>query len=354
MISRKARYAWIALLIFTVWLVSFPRFNRQDLGPIKRFTGKIDGRQSLGDATYYIDYVRFFRGEGSIEEVDLPFRYRPLIPFIASLLPVESPMTSLNLINLAALLVTILILFRLFRRFGFDFGYSMAGCFLYAVSFPVFYLSTTGYLEACTMCLLAAGTYFIYRERLLPVAVIIALGTLIKEVTVLLIPVAIAYAYAGGSSRRRLLARSLLLALGFVVPVVAVKLLFRGAGDFYWIPSFQTLIDNLRLRAALSLLLSFGLPGVISVFSLVQFRRMTGLVGLRLLMPLLAGICFTALLVLYSMLTAYTDGRFIWPMTIYTIPLALWVVRFGFGERAAAHLNKWRKHLSANLNSFIM
>lgn len=327
--SMGTRYFWITILILAVALVSFPRFDRQDLGPIVKYTGKIEGEQSFGDAVFYMSYVDYFRGNGPIEEVHLPFRYRPLIPFIASLLPIESPLTAINVVNLAALYVTVLFLFMFLKSLGFDFRFSILGCFLYAVSFPVFYMSTTGYLEACIMCMLAIGAYLIFKEKWLLLAVAIAVGVPIKEVIALLIPVAVVYLWVIGSSRVKLLSTSFLLIIAFVIPTVLIKTVFIGAGDFYWIPSISTFLDNLRVRAMLSLFLSFGLPGILSILFFVRYRRLSVLIERRLLMPLVTGVFVTVLLIIYSMLTAYTDGRFIWPMTIFTIPMALWVIRYG-------------------------
>jgi hypothetical protein len=334
--STGTRYFWITILIVAVALVSFPRFDRQDLGPIIKYTGKIDGKQSFGDAVFYMNYVDYFRGNGPIEKVYLPFRYRPLIPFIASLLPIESPLTAINVVNLTALYVTVLFLFMFLGSLGFDFRFSILGCFLYTVSFPVFYMSTTGYLEACIMCMLTIGVYLIFKEKWLLLAIAIAVGVPIKEVIALLIPVAVAYLWVTGTSRAKLLSTSLLLLLAFVIPTVLIKTVFIRAGDFYWIPSISTLFDNLRVRAMLSLLLSFGLPGILSILSFVRYRKLAGLIQRRQLIPLVTGVIVTVLLIIYSMLTAYTDGRFIWPMTIFTIPMALWVIRYGlFRSRIA-------------------
>ena len=326
--STGTRYLWITALIIAVALVSFPRFDLQDMGPIIEYTGKIDGEQSFGDAVFYMSYVEYFRGEGPIEDVHLPFRYRPLIPFIASLLPIESPMTAINVVNLVALYATVLFLLMFLRSLGFDSRFSILGCFLYVVSFPVFYMSTTGCLDACIMCMLTIGAYLMFKEKWLLLAITIAVGVPIKEVIVLLIPVAVAYLWVTGSSHSKLLWTSLLLLLAFVIPTVLIKMVFIRSGDFYWVPSVSTLLDNLRVRAMLSLLLSFGLPGILSILFVVRYRKLAGFIQKRTLVPLLTGVVVTVLLVVYSMLTAYTDGRFIWPMTIFTIPMALWVIRY--------------------------
>lgn len=327
MTTSTARTISVALLVLALALTCFPRFDRQDIGPIKKFTGKIDGEQSFGDAVYYMNYVEYFRGEAQLSDVDLPFRYRPLIPFLASLLPIESPMTALNVVNMIALYITLLILFLFLRHIGFDFGLAIVGCFMYAVSFPVFYMSTTGYLEACAMCMLAAGLYAIFRGNWIAAAVVIAAGVFVKETIALLIPVAIVYLWMTEQNLRRILPIAMLQIAAFVISTIAIKWIFRDAGDFYWMPSVSTLIDNLRFRALASLLLSFGIPGMISIVFAAKWRRMSRTVDRQLLVPILAGIVFTLLLVFYSMVTAYTDGRFIWPMTLFTIPLSLWVIR---------------------------
>ncbi len=327
MTTSTTRIISVAVLVIALALTCYPRFDRQDIGQIKRFTGKIDGEQSSGDAVYYMSYVEYFRGNAPLSDVDLPFRYRPLIPLIASLLPVESPMTSLNIVNLFALYVTLLILFLFLRHIGFDFGLAIVGCFMYAISFPVFYMSTTGYLEACAMCMLACGLYAIFRSNWIAAALVIAAGVFVKETIALLIPVAIVYLWMTERNRNKILPIALLQVAAFILSTIAIKWIFKDAGDFYWMPSISTLIDNLRFRAVASLLLSFGIPGMISIVFVARWRRMSRIVDRRLLMPMIAGIAFTLLLVLYSMLTAYTDGRFIWPMTLFTIPLALWVVQ---------------------------
>jgi hypothetical protein len=53
----------------------------------------------------------------------------------------------------------------------------------------------------------------------------------------------------------------------------------------------------------------------------------------RTIAPLAFGVSLTFLLVGYSMLGAYTDGRFMWPVCVFTIPIALWVIRDGWSIR---------------------
>jgi len=325
--TESTKYIWSIVLVLIITGVAFPRFDRQDIGPIKKYTGKIDGEQSLGDAIHYIRFVDFFRGNCEIGDVELPFRYRPLVPFVASLLPVSSPMTAINIINLLALYVTIFFLYKLLRQLEFSFGLSILGVLMYAISFPVFYMSTTGYLEACAMCLLTIGTFLIFKEKWFLVALTIVAGAFVKEVIALLIPVAVAYIWASGTSKKKLVCRTLVLILAFAIPTAVIKLIFKETGDFYWIPNIPTLLFNLRIRALASLLLSFGIPGLLSIIMFTRYRRLSPGIEKYQMIPLFAGLFSTLLLVIYSMMTAYTDGRFIWPAAIYTIPFSLWLIR---------------------------
>lgn len=317
-------YLLVIALILSVAAVSYPRFDRQDIGLIGDLTGKIDGHTSYGDAIHYVNYVDYFRGNATLDDIPLPFTYRPLVPFVASFLPIESPMTSINIVNLFALYMTVLFIFLYLRRLRFEFSHAILGCFMYAVSFPVFYMSTTGYMEACAMCLLAIGFYLIVREKWALVALTIVVGMFVKEVMVLLIPVSTVYLISRRKGALRILAWSSVLAACFIAPTMLIKETF---GDFYWIPSIETFMENLRLRALLSVVLSFGLPGLLSLIFIAGVRRFSRALQPSMMWPLLTGLTFTFLLVIFSMLTAYTDGRFIWPASIFTIPLSLWVLR---------------------------
>jgi hypothetical protein len=325
--ESNTRLIWIAAVVVSLAVVAFPRFDRQDIGFIKDYTGKVDGHSSFGDAVYYMNYVDFFRGKCDIGSVDLPFRYRPLIPFMASVLPIESPITAIDVLNLLALYATLLVLYLLLRHLGFSFELAMTGCLLYSVSFPVFYLSTTGYLEACSMFSIALGSYCIFREKWFLVALLIAAGTLVKEVVVLLVPVAFVYLLAKRIGIGKTLALSAIFSAAFFIPTAIIKSVFRESGDFYWIPNVQTLLDNLRPRAVASILMSFGLPGIGAIVFLLGFRRFSKGIDLGSLLPLLSGLLVTLMLLVFAMVTAYADGRFAWPSTIFTIPLTLWVIK---------------------------
>jgi hypothetical protein len=321
--KRSSETVMVILLVVTVAAMAYPRFDRQDIGPISKYTGKIDGHTSFGDAVYYMNYVDYFRGEKPLDTVDLPFRYRPLIPLIASILPVSSPLTSIDIVNLAALYLTQLLIFALLKRMGFKFGMAILGCFLYTISFPVFYMSTTGYLEACAMCLLTAGALFSIRGNWMLLAATIAVGMFVKENVALLVPVGFASLVARRHSKSSIATWTIVFFASYFIPSQVIRQVF---GDFHWVMRLQSIQDNLRLRALLSVMLSFGITGVGGILFLINIRQNAKSIPGEFMWPIVTGLAFTLLLLLYSMLTAYTDGRFIWPAAVFTIPMTLWVI----------------------------
>lgn len=164
--DRLKKFIGAILVIASLMLVCYPRFDRQDIGGIKELAGKKHGKPSLGDAPEYVNYVKYFRGNVSLSQITLPFGYRPLGPFVASFLPIKNPMTSINVLNLVCLYVALLFLFLLLKSLGFNFWYSLAGCFMFSVSFPTFYYGTDGCIDSVLMCLLVTGTYLISKANL--------------------------------------------------------------------------------------------------------------------------------------------------------------------------------------------
>ena len=91
------------LLMLLLLCVTLPRFNRHDFA-IGSITS--NGIKELGDAGQYISIVQYFRGNLGVEALEVPFTYRPLVPLVASILPLD-PMTSINLVNLASMMICI-------------------------------------------------------------------------------------------------------------------------------------------------------------------------------------------------------------------------------------------------------
>src|SRR5262245_8681217 len=102
------------LLLLCLLAVVLPRFNLRDPGVIGRLTaGAHATPYGLPmDVAGYIRLADHFRGQTPADSMIAPFCFRPLVPLAASLLPVRSQ-TGINLIDIACLFLTLLVLDRL-------------------------------------------------------------------------------------------------------------------------------------------------------------------------------------------------------------------------------------------------
>jgi 4-amino-4-deoxy-L-arabinose transferase-like glycosyltransferase len=323
--SIRVETVWLLLLMASLLLVSLPRFSRNDWGPLGRLTGQDSTVGASNDSDKYITYVHYFRGDAGFGDLVVPFAYRPVVPWLAAWLPFEA-MTSINIINFLSLLTTAILLYRLSCSIGFSLRYAILASFMFVVSFPTFYYGTIGMVDPVLILFLTMGLYFSLKRQWAQLLLTVTLGCLVKETMIVLIPVSVTCLIL---NREPWKLKSALLLVAYLGPLLATRLIFRGlVGTNYLQISFESFLSNLRLRALLSVTLTFGIPGLLSLFFL--FRRWVVFDGayepapLSILIPLAEGLLLSVILCLYSMFSAHTDGRFIWTSYPFSIPLALW------------------------------
>lgn len=304
-------------LLFTMALllvVVLPRFNRNTL-IVKR---------ELHDAKYFIAYVEYFRGETPSNVIRPASNWRVLIPFIAATLPF-APLTAINLVNCIAIACSTLLLYLTLRHFIKNNAYHWLGCWLFIFSFPTFYYTTIGYIDPGVVFFTMACTYATVKKNAFVLLLSFALGCLTKETIVLSIPFAVMYYWKTHRTQAWVIGIAL-----FVCYVVINFLLRQYAyitpgeqNPTMWQFSFEALKANLnRFNSYAAPLLSFGVPGVLFVYTL---RKM----GIRaaLYNPLmLATVAYVAcgwLLFLISACATFCDGRIIWQTNFAMILCAL-------------------------------
>jgi hypothetical protein len=316
----------ILLLILCMAAVLYPRFDRQDIGPIKRLSGHVNGRLSLGDAPYYSGYVEYFRGypNTALNKIEVPFRFRFVGPLIASFLPFRNSMTAVNVLNALALFVSLWFLFLLLKSLNFEFRYSLLGCFLFTISFPVFYFGSDGTIDAQVICLMTAATYIIFKGKWWYLIPILAIGAGVKETIIIMAPVAAAYYWIRNEPWK---IRFLVLILVYVASYALIRILLAQGSTYVWRPTLANLLVNIRPRTIIGLALAFGLPGLLALLYGLKFKVLTSSLPFEKLFPLATGLLFSILLLAYSMWAAYADGRFLWPSNIFTVPIAVAYLR---------------------------
>lgn len=325
--AKRTRWGWVWVAL-ALLLVCIPRFNRHDWGWLGQLTGKgapLGGGQ--GDADHYIVYVSYFRGQADYEELNVPFAYRPLVPWVSALLPFDA-MTSINLVNLAALFAGAMFLQRLAALLGFTAREALLGSFMFVVSFPVFYYGTIGLVDPVLIFFLTLGLYFLFKRRWAWLLLVLGMSCLVKEMMVMLVPVVIARLATG---REPWKLKAALLVVASLLPLVVIRLVVKDlTGANYLKISIKSFLSNLRLRALASVLLTFGLPGALSVIFFLRRPMLASLnraASLSLLITLGGGILLSVALSVYSMFSAHTDGRFMWASYPFSILLALLALR---------------------------
>jgi len=322
--SAKRIMSQIVLLILLALMVT-PRFNRQDLF-IEKFTSS--GECSLNkenDSYQYVLYTIYFRTGIIYEDLATPFTFRPLVPFIASFLPFK-PMTAINIINILSLIAILFIIELLGKKMHCGFRAIILGKVLFIFSFPVFYYGSIGYLDPALVLCLFVSVYLIMQKKFFFFLWIIPFSVFVKESVILVIPVIIFEMVSQKYKRRFIVIYGLFLLLLTGLSLFIARKVSPIPDPYLWIPSLQVFIANLkRLNTPISFTLSFGIPGILTLINLLpQFRKVTE----TRFQFFYAGLIMTWAYAFYGVLTAYSDGRFIWTSYAFTIPLSsLWIDR---------------------------
>ncbi len=315
---------WIALVALLAAVVA-PRFNLNDLGIVHRFTAtaKATPYGLPLDVEGYVRLVQYHRGVLPADSLLTPYCYRPLIPFAASRLPFD-PLTSIDVVDFVCLLLSVVALDGILGFVGFGVGARTLGSILFIVSFPTFYYGTIGFIDPGCVLLVSLGTLYSLRRKTLLVALCVVVGALVKETNVLIALLPGIVAWARHSLKPRAAIQVALLVLLGLSTVLCVRLLSPFPGrEWLWIPRWEILRDNLaRPRAYLSFALTLGLPAALAALAVIRDRARGGLrrEDYRFFA---GGVILILLVYLYTLPAAHADGRIVWVIYPFLIPIAL-------------------------------
>jgi hypothetical protein len=308
-----------ALLIFGILtilliLVCLPRFNRSDKG-FSKYSANIPG-----DSKHYVNYIDYFKGRVGKSELEEPYIYRPLVPYLASLLPFDA-MTSLNVLNLLFMIATLFFLVLTLNALFIRHSYLILSGILFVFSFPTFYYSTIGYLDPVVLLIIMSSIYAMTIKAYIILPAIILAGGFSKETTLIIIPVYFVYMLV---NKERRTVGLVYFAVSVVMYLSAVYISRHVVSpiqtNFQWMPSLERFFYNIaRVRTWGSFMLTFGIPGLLSLLILVRLLYKKSYNLLVNLLPYFCGIAVSVLLFVYSLFSAYSDGRFIWPAVLFSI-----------------------------------
>ncbi len=308
----------LIFLIVSIIIITIPRFNWGELGLLRAFEG---GKPF--DVEQYIKYTEYFSGNtGIASQLEGPFSYRPLVPFLASLLPFEAE-TSLNLINLTALILTIFVVVKLLSLFQFNQRLIFYGGLLFVFSFPVFYYGTSGYIDSVLIFFMMSSTYFLLSRKPLFFLLFFVLGITVKETMIIMIPVAAVFLLIEKdfAMKKKLIYFSTIVAV-YLLETYLLRNFTPGQATYFWMPREEVLIKNLtRVKTYLSIGLTFGIAGLGALLFFKNRKCRERMNNIKYV--LLTGLVFSLAVSFFSVFSAYADGRHIWTSYPFTIPLAI-------------------------------
>lgn len=114
-----------------------------------------------------------------------------------------------------------------------------------------------------------------------------------------------------------------------------------------WVPDSAVFYTNLiRPKTYLTFVMSFGVTGLLAVLLL---RRENIFASKKKYISYYLGILLSIALFVYAMLTAYSDGRFMWPAIPFGVVLSMYMLESSYNNRwnnrrlgqESAALAKW-------------
>jgi len=315
----KKYYLYILLALAAVL---FLRFNRQDL-LIKDAVGIIGG-----DHHQYYALVDYFRGEAPFWYADAPFNKRLLVPLLASVLPFERGF-SLNLINAILLYLGFAFAFRTISRQFVPPKVAFYIVLLHIFSFPVFYYSVVGFIDASLVGWMMISLSLLLEGRINWFCLAVAIGVFLKESIIIVFACGLLYFVLTRNWRQAALLL-VLYAAAYYLLLEMMKLLNYGIPYSYsWNVEIETLQKNLaRRRTYLSFLFSAypSLPlFALGIYYFVQNKFAEQ--DRKIVLVSLAGCLLVLALYVYSLFVAYSDGRFLYPAIAFSIFLSATIAK---------------------------
>jgi hypothetical protein len=287
------------------------------LSLISLFTALVRFGWVYPDSENYLLLVRFFRGEIPFSEITEPFSYRPLLPIIASLIPLQ-PELVFATVNTVLIILLSWIFFALSRDFGFSRIASFLASALCSFSWVVAYYGAAVLVDAGAVFCLSFALLMIYRnEGDITVALILTLGVLFKEIALVGVIASILWL-------RKLKPFTLILPLS---THLLVRFLF-SVGDAGYLWYFH--LDNLGVyleSTVKTLGLTLG-PFLVVLLCAIIFRNANAVQFSNSLKWLvLVGLPCLAILFM-GLFMARFDSRFVWPV----YPALVRVTAYGLSQ----------------------
>lgn len=137
------------------------------------------------DSQYYMEMVGFFRGEVSASELNAPFAYRPLLPFIAAILPF-APQITISFLNLCFIVLLSWVYFLIAKEYEVSILIAFLTSAIYSVSWVVMYYGAVVLVDpGAILCLSLAFLMMIRNKERWKIGLVLLIGVFIKEIALI-------------------------------------------------------------------------------------------------------------------------------------------------------------------------
>lgn len=306
--SIGLKYFLLTVILFVIMFL--PRFNgNQNIV-----------KQEPYDSKYFKAYVEYFRGEIVSNEIRPATNWRFLVPLMASWLPFTA-YTSINTINLFFLSISLFIFFRILSFYKIKNNKKWQNIWLFIVSFPMFYYSSIGYVDASLFFFIALSIYATVKDNIWLFLISILLGLCVKEIILISIPFYFFYHYSSQSNKAiwMLLSTLFLYFLLYWIIKTYAPITNELNKNNFWKFDFKNATTNFnRLNTWLSFIFSFGMVGLLFLNQIFKLS-IKNILGNNLIIACLSSILTAYGLYLLSYFSTIADGRIIWLTYFYML-----------------------------------
>ncbi len=288
---------------------------------LPRFNGnQLLVKQEPYDLKYFKAYVEYFRDQPLTAPLRPATNWRFLVPYLASKIPFDA-VTSINLVNCVFLILSLVVFYKTLELLKVEPNKIWQSLWLFILSFPMFYYSTIGYVDASLFFFIALSIYFTITNKPGLFLLSILLGLCVKETVAMAIPFYLFYHLK--TDRKKAIYTSLLAIISFVILFYLIKKIapvsIEGSENNFWKFDLANMKNNFfRINTWLSFILSFGFLGLVF---LIEIRKLSTykILGNQLILSCL--VCMAGAFFFYSLsyFSTVADGRVIWLTYFYLI-----------------------------------
>ncbi len=288
---------------------------------LPRFNGnQLLVKQEPYDLKYFKAYVEYFRDQPLTAPLRPATNWRFLVPYLASKIPFDA-VTSINLVNCVFLILSLVVFYKTLELLKVEPNKIWQSLWLFILSFPMFYYSTIGYVDASLFFFIALSIYFTITNKPGLFLLSILLGLCVKETVAMAIPFYLFYHLK--TDRKKAIYTSMLAIISFVILFYLIKKIapvsIEGSENNFWKFDLANMKNNFfRINTWLSFILSFGFLGLVF---LIETRKLSTykILGNQLILSCL--VCMAGAFFFYSLsyFSTVADGRVIWLTYFYLI-----------------------------------